>query len=121
MARALAQKADLFLLDEPFVGIDVTSEEMIVKILKELRDEGKTIIVVHHDLSKAEKYFDELLLLNKELIANGQCERCIYSSNDCKSIWRPTIIFRRNGDVDMMNFIEAVMQYEFLQKALILL
>ena len=71
LARALAQKVDLFLLDEPFVGIDATSEEMIIKILKELRSEGKTIIVVHHDLSKAEKYFDEVLLLNKELIAYG--------------------------------------------------
>jgi len=71
LARALAQQTDLFLLDEPFVGIDVASEEVIVRILKELRDEGKTIIVVHHDLSKAEKYFDELILLNKELISSG--------------------------------------------------
>ena len=70
LARALAQKAELFCLDEPFVGIDVTSEEMIVSILKELRDEGKTVLVVHHDLSKADSYFNELILLNKELIQN---------------------------------------------------
>lgn len=71
LARALAQKAELFCLDEPFVGIDVTSEDMIVKILKELRDEGKTVLVVHHDLNKADSYFDELILLNKELIQTG--------------------------------------------------
>lgn len=71
LARALAQKAEIFFLDEPFVGIDVTSEEMIVQILRELRKEGKTIIVVHHDLSKAESYFDALLLLNKKLVHYG--------------------------------------------------
>lgn len=72
LARALAQKADIFLLDEPFVGIDITSEEMIVSILKELCSQGKTIAVVHHDLSKAKAYFDDLLLLNKQVIHHGQ-------------------------------------------------
>ncbi|MFC7372560.1 metal ABC transporter ATP-binding protein [Fictibacillus iocasae] len=71
LARALAQKAELFLLDEPFVGIDVASEETIIHILRELKKNGKTIIVVHHDLSKAEAYFDHLLLLNQELIHFG--------------------------------------------------
>lgn len=94
LARALAQKAELFLLDEPFVGIDVTSEEMIVKILKELRDEGKTIIVVHHDLSKAEKYFDKLLLLNKELIAKG----------DVRDVFVPRTIAKAYGG--QLSFLE---------------
>jgi manganese transport system ATP-binding protein len=71
LARALAQKAELFFLDEPFVGVDVSSEETIVKILKELCVEGKTVIVVHHDLSKANDYFQKLILLNKELISFG--------------------------------------------------
>ncbi|MBT2569542.1 metal ABC transporter ATP-binding protein [Planococcus sp. ISL-110] len=71
LARALAQKADIFFLDEPFVGIDATSEEMIIKLLKDLRDQGKTVVVVHHDLSKANEYFDELLLLNKHVIQFG--------------------------------------------------
>ena len=71
LARAFAQKPELFFLDEPFVGVDVTSEETIIAILKELRDSGKTIIVVHHDLSKASDYFDQLILLNKELIEFG--------------------------------------------------
>ncbi|MEC3607621.1 metal ABC transporter ATP-binding protein [Bacillus glycinifermentans] len=71
LARALAQEAELFCLDEPFVGIDVTSEETIVAILKELRNQGKTVLVVHHDLTKADSYFDELILLNKTLIQKG--------------------------------------------------
>lgn len=97
LARALAQQADLFLLDEPFVGIDATSEEMIVKILKELRDEGKTIIVVHHDLNKAEKYFDELLLLNKELIAKGSV----------KEVFTPKMISKAYGG--QLSFLDGVM------------
>ena len=71
LARALAQNAQLFCLDEPFVGIDMASEETMVRILKELRDEGKTILVVHHDLSKADDYFSHLVLLNKKLIKAG--------------------------------------------------
>jgi ABC-type Mn2+/Zn2+ transport system ATPase subunit len=71
LARALAQKPELLLLDEPFVGIDVASEETIIHILKELQMEDKTIVVVHHDLSKANSYFDQLLLMNKELVKFG--------------------------------------------------
>lgn len=74
LARALAQQADLFFLDEPFVGIDIASENNIVEILKELKNEGKTVFVVHHDLSKVETYFDDLVLLNKDLIQAGPVE-----------------------------------------------
>lgn len=72
LARALAQKADIFFLDEPFVGIDMASEETMVQLLKDLRDQGKTVLVVHHDLSKANEYFDQLILLNKEIIHIGK-------------------------------------------------
>ncbi|KHE67361.1 metal ABC transporter ATP-binding protein, partial [Halobacillus sp. BBL2006] len=72
LARALAQKAEVFFLDEPFVGVDASSEETIVKILKELCWQGKTVMVVHHDLSKANDYFNQLILLNKELIGFGE-------------------------------------------------
>ncbi|MYL72451.1 ATP-binding cassette domain-containing protein [Halobacillus litoralis] len=74
LARALAQKAELFFLDEPFVGVDASSEETIVRILKELCSQGKTVIVVHHDLSKANDYFNQLILLNKELIGFGSVQ-----------------------------------------------
>lgn len=74
MARALAQEADIFFLDEPFTGIDIASEERIVKILKELKEEGKTIFIVNHDLSKVESFFDDLILMNKSLIKAGSVE-----------------------------------------------
>jgi|SRR5690625_138053 len=74
LARALAQRADFLFLDEPFVGVDIASEKEIIKILKELRTEGKTIFVVHHDLTKVKDYFDQLLLMNKRLIAYGHVE-----------------------------------------------
>jgi manganese/zinc/iron transport system ATP- binding protein len=71
LARALVQKADLYLMDEPFVGIDMATEQMIVTLLKNLRSEGKTIIVVHHDLQTAPLYFDWGVLINRSLIAHG--------------------------------------------------
>lgn len=71
MARALAQKAECLFLDEPFVGIDVSSEEVIVNILKQLTKEGKTVFVVHHDLTKVKSYFDDIILLKKELVGVG--------------------------------------------------
>ncbi|MFF0828160.1 metal ABC transporter ATP-binding protein [Brevibacillus sp. NPDC003359] len=77
LARALAQKPELLLLDEPFVGIDVASEDTIIRILKELQLQDKTIVVVHHDLSKANAYFDQLLLMNKELIKFGTVDEVL--------------------------------------------
>ncbi|WP_077298534.1 metal ABC transporter ATP-binding protein [Virgibacillus pantothenticus] len=74
LARALAQKAEYFFLDEPFVGIDVASEEVIIRILKDLRNQGKTVFVVHHDLSKVKNYFDDLVLINKKIISSGPVE-----------------------------------------------
>jgi manganese transport system ATP-binding protein len=74
LARALAQEAQILFLDEPFAGIDMTSESMIMELLKSLRDQGKTIFVVHHDLTKAESYFDSLILLRNKLIACGKRE-----------------------------------------------
>lgn len=71
IARALAQRAEWILLDEPFAGIDATSEKIIIDLLKELRNEGKSIVIVHHDLHKVTDYFDEVILLNKGLIASG--------------------------------------------------
>lgn len=75
LARALAQKADYFFLDEPFVGIDASSEEVIIGILKKLRNQGKTVLVVHHDLTKVESYFDSLILVNKELYGAGPVKK----------------------------------------------
>lgn len=74
VARALAQNAQYFFLDEPFVGIDVSSEEIIMNILRELRNEGKTVFVIHHDLTKVKGYFDDLIIINKELIGAGSVD-----------------------------------------------
>lgn len=71
LARALVQGADLYLLDEPFAGVDAATEAAIVAVLKGLRDEGRTIVVVHHDLSTVSAYFDHVLLLNRQVIAAG--------------------------------------------------
>ncbi len=71
LARALVQQADLYLLDEPFVGIDVPTEKLIISLLKKLCSQGKTVIVVHHDLQTLSDYFDAVLLLNKKKIAFG--------------------------------------------------
>ena len=74
LARALAQQADLYLLDEPFVGVDAATEQSIVELLRKMKSEGKTIVVVHHDLHTAREYFDWLVLLNASLIACGPVE-----------------------------------------------
>jgi manganese/zinc/iron transport system ATP- binding protein len=72
LARALAQESDLYLMDEPFSGVDAVTENSIIKLLQELKSSGKTIVVVHHDLSNAKEYFDELVLLNMRLVAHGK-------------------------------------------------
>ena len=72
LARALAQQSDLYLMDEPFEGVDAVTEKAIVELLKNLRDQKKTLLIVHHDLSTAKEYFDQLLLLNLRMVAYGQ-------------------------------------------------
>jgi manganese/zinc/iron transport system ATP- binding protein len=74
LARALAQGADLFLLDEPFAGVDAATEAAIVSVLKSLRNEGKSVVCVHHDLSTVADYFDRVLLLNRRVLAEGPTE-----------------------------------------------
>jgi manganese/zinc/iron transport system ATP- binding protein len=81
LARALAQDAQLYFMDEPFVGVDALTEEAIITLLKALRDGGKTVIVVHHDLDSAPEYFDWLVLLNRRLIASGAFEHTFTSDN----------------------------------------
>ncbi len=71
LARALVQGADLYIMDEPFAGVDAATEAAIVEILKTLNYEGKTVVCVHHDLSTVPQYFNHLLLINGEKIADG--------------------------------------------------
>ncbi|GJM61159.1 MULTISPECIES: metal ABC transporter ATP-binding protein [Persicobacter] len=71
LARALAQHADLYFMDEPFVGVDMATEKAIVDLLQEMSAKGKTVVVVHHDLQTARQYFDWIVLLNTRLVASG--------------------------------------------------
>ncbi len=71
IARALAQKADIYMLDEPFSAIDTISEDIILNLFFELKKQGKTIFIVHHDLFSVQKYFDSVVLLNSRLVAYG--------------------------------------------------
>ncbi|MDZ7834032.1 MAG: metal ABC transporter ATP-binding protein [Alkalibacterium sp.] len=82
LARALAQEADVYIMDEPLAGVDMKTEHIIMKLLKQLVKEGKTVLVVHHDLQTVENYFDEIVFINKEVIAAGPVE---------KTFDRPTI------------------------------
>lgn len=71
LARSLAQDADLYLMDEPFVGVDAATEEAILEVLTDLKKAGKTVVIVHHDLQTAHQYFDWIVLLNTRLVAAG--------------------------------------------------
>lgn len=77
LARALVQEPEILLLDEPFVGIDILSEENMMNILRDLKAAGKTILVVHHDLSKVDTYFEHLLVLNKKQIGYGDVKEVV--------------------------------------------
>ncbi len=87
LARALAQESDLFLLDEPFVGVDAKTEKAIFALMQELKEQGKTLIVVHHDLSKVLDYFDKLILINQTLVAYG----------DTKDVFTPELLHKTYG------------------------
>ncbi len=75
LARSLAQQADLYLMDEPFVGVDAATEESILALLTQMKSEGKTVVIVHHDLQTAYEYFDWIVLLNTRLVASGEKEK----------------------------------------------
>jgi manganese/zinc/iron transport system ATP- binding protein len=81
LARALAQNADLYFMDEPFAAVDAVTERAIVNLLRILRDQGKTVIVVHHDLQTVAEYFDWVTLLNVEVIASGTVQSAFTEEN----------------------------------------
>lgn len=81
LARALAQDARLYLMDEPFAGVDATTEKAIIEILKSLRDAGKTVVVVHHDLETVTEYFDQIVLLNVKIVASGSVKSTFNQEN----------------------------------------
>jgi ABC-type Mn2+/Zn2+ transport system ATPase subunit len=84
IARALCQQADLFFFDEPFVGVDITTEEKIISILKKLASQGKTLLVVHHDLTTVEEYFSRVIMINQRLICFGDTKEMFIKENIAK-------------------------------------
>ena len=81
LARALVQNADLYLMDEPFAAVDAATERAIVEILRELKQTGKTAVVIHHDLQTVPEYFDYVVLLNMRVVAHGEVEEVFTSEN----------------------------------------
>jgi ABC-type Mn2+/Zn2+ transport system ATPase subunit len=95
LARALAQEAKLIVMDEPFVGIDMASQNSILAIVQKLRDAGKTIVIVHHDLSVVSQYFDDVVLLNKKLIAHGPIDSVLKAENIEKAYGMSFLVNRK--------------------------
>ena len=81
IARALLQDANILLLDEPFAGVDLATEKTIMALLKKLKKRGKTLFVVHHDLTAVQDYFDWVVLLNTSLVAYGETEKVFTTEN----------------------------------------
>lgn len=81
LARALAQDAQIYFMDEPFAGVDAATEQAIVGVLEQLRERGKTVIVVHHDLQTVRQYFDHVVLLNMRLVDAGPTETTFTNEN----------------------------------------
>ncbi|MEO1994718.1 MAG: ABC transporter ATP-binding protein, partial [Planctomycetaceae bacterium] len=97
LARALAQEADLYLMDEPFAGVDAATETAIVSTLREIRAEGKTAIVVHHDLQTVAEYFDHVALLNMRLVATGPTADVFHAENPKKTYGGTLVLLDQVG------------------------
>lgn len=81
LARALAQESSIYMLDEPLAGVDMKTERIIIDLLKELTKQGKTVIIVHHDLRTVPEYFDQVLFLNQEVVAAGSVSSTFNEGN----------------------------------------
>ena len=93
LARSIVQNSTLVLLDEPFAGIDAKSESVIVDILRRQKDDGKSIVAVHHDLSTIKNYFDDVILINKSVIAHGSVTTVFTKENIEKTCGVPDLDF----------------------------
>lgn len=98
LARALAQRAEIYFMDEPMAGVDAATERVIFQLLAELREAGKTVLVVHHDLRTVPTYFDEVALLNMRLVASGATEATFTKENLQKTYGGRLSILETAGD-----------------------
>jgi len=108
LARALAQEAELYFMDEPFVGVDATTERAIVDLLRELRARGKTVVCVHHDLESAPDYFDWLVLLNVRVIADGPFQETFTTENLARTYGGRTHLLSRLDERTAMRVAEEI-------------
>lgn len=81
LARAIYQDADIYFLDEPMKGIDIKTEKLFAEIINQFQRDGKTIIIVHHDLATVREYFDRVILLNKAVIGQGSVAETFNEDN----------------------------------------
>lgn len=99
IARALAQEAEIYFMDEPFAGVDMASEKAIIEILYEMKKEGKTIFVVHHDLQSAMDYFDWMVFLNTRIVASGPTEKVFSTETLQKTYGGNLAILQQIGQI----------------------
>jgi manganese/zinc/iron transport system ATP- binding protein len=97
LARALVQDAEVYLMDEPFQGVDATTERAVVEVLRSLRTARKTVVAVHHDLQTVPEYFDWVTLLNVRRIASGPVDEVFTEENLRRTYGAPLASFARNG------------------------
>jgi manganese/zinc/iron transport system ATP- binding protein len=102
LARALVQDAQVYLMDEPFQGVDATTERAIVTLLQDLRAAGKTVIVVHHDLQTVPEYFDRVTLMNVRRIASGPVAEAFTEQNLRLAYGGRVAFLNRNGTTDQV-------------------
>ncbi len=96
LARAMAQDAKIYFMDEPFAGVDASTEKAIIQLMKEWKSDGKTVLVVHHDLQTVDDYFDHVLLLNKTPIAYGETNR-VFTLANLEEAYGGKIAFLQQG------------------------
>lgn len=99
IARALVQNADIFLLDEPFAGVDLATEKAIMVLLRKQIELGKTILIVHHDLPSVEEYFDWALLLNTRLLGCGPVKKVFTKENLARTFGKSQLLFDEAADL----------------------
>ena len=97
LARALAQEAELYFMDEPLAGVDAATERTIVEVLRDLRAAGRTVVVVHHDLQTVASYFDEVILLNMRVVAAGPVASVFTDENLRKTYGGRLTLLERAG------------------------
>lgn len=103
LARALAQDAQLYFMDEPFVGVDAATEKAIITLLGDLKRQGKTVLVVHHDLATVKEYFDWVMLLNVELIDFGPTADVFTKKNVQQTYGGKLAVFDRDDEPVILN------------------